>query len=141
MRKSDIFKKFTVCLIEKNDEDKQEIVNVLRHMGFKKHIHYPTFKAALKNYANFYSVRPPDFIVCEWFDEFDDPKTMESINNSRLKNVPIIILTNNNEPTTPEQAEKIEVSSFLNKPLKYGLLKEAAIEALGTKFNARDFIY
>lgn len=140
MRKTDLFKKFYACVIMRDRNDTDAIRVLLRKMGIRIYSSYRDFKDVLFQFDKFYSAKFPDFVLCEWDDDaFNNIDIMEIYQRSDFSQVPLLILTNDNQSELEVKAKelKLVVSSFIAKPIYLKPLQTAAIKALSGKFQVR----
>lgn len=94
MRRSDIFKKLTACIIMSDQKERGIIVDSLRSIGIKHFIYYPSFTDACAAFTKFYSTADPDFILTDSTLDTDCP----------LSNLPVLV------STTPISADKLKLA-------------------------------
>ena len=99
MRRSDIFKKLTACIIMSDQKERGIIVDSLRSIGIKHFIYYPSFTDACAAFTKFYSTADPDFILTD--------STLTVNTDCPLSNLPILVLT---EIITPISADKLKLA-------------------------------
>lgn len=95
MRRSDIFKKLTACIIMSDQKERGVIVDSLRSIGIKHFIYYPSFVDACAAFTKFYSTAHPDFILMD--------STLTVNTDCPLSNLPILV------STTPISADKLKL--------------------------------
>jgi DNA-binding response OmpR family regulator len=109
-------------------------------MGIRVYSNYRDFKDALFEFDKFYSVKLPDFVLCEWYDDaFNNIDIMGIYKKSDFSKVPLLILRNDNQSELEAKAKalKLIVSGFITKPIYFKPLQTAVIKALSGKFQVR----
>lgn len=117
MRRSDIFKKLTACIITSDQKERGVIIDSLRSIGIKDFIYYPSFKEAYADFTKFYRTADPDFILT------DDTSGI----NYPLNNLPLLVLT--------KGGENLEGIHSLAKPISGDKLKLAIMNMFKRKFR------
>lgn len=82
MRRSDIFKTLTACIITSDKKERATIIDSLRNLGIKNFVYYPSSKEACAAFTKFYSTAAPDFILTDDVTDIGEP----------LSNLPILVL-------------------------------------------------
>jgi len=90
MRRTDIFKTLTVCVIIIDQAKRNAIIEKLKIIGIKQFMRYPSFNAASNDLTKFYSVAAPDLVVAD--SMLDSPPE-----NSPLNNLPLLVLAEGKE--------------------------------------------
>ncbi len=68
MRRSDIFKTLTACIIMNDQQERSAVIARLKTIGIKHFVCYPSFEAASADFKKFYSIAEPDFIITNCSD-------------------------------------------------------------------------
>ncbi|PSL33278.1 hypothetical protein [Chitinophaga ginsengisoli] len=85
MRRSDIFKTLTACVIIKDETERRAIIEKLKTTGIKEFLCYSSFKEAAANFAKYYSAACPDFIVANCTPESD------TFSGNPLADLPLLV--------------------------------------------------
>lgn len=135
MRKTDMFKHLSVCIIDDIPIDAKIIIETLKIMGIREYVYYSNIREAIKELGKFYSIRLPDLILSEWYDDFIDTTFIELYKSSCIKNIPIVILTYDNQPSNHYEARKAFLADFIPKPIMYENLLSVFMKKFKRKFK------
>jgi len=86
MRRSDIFKTLTACVIIDDETARRVIIEKLKTTGIREFACYSSFKEAAANFTKYYSVACPDFIVANSTPESD------TFSGNPLADLPLLVL-------------------------------------------------
>jgi DNA-binding NtrC family response regulator len=135
MRKTTLLKNVFACIIQKKPADAKIVIDLLHSMGIKNYNYYIDFKDALFDFDKFYSTRYPDFILSDWYNnDFNNIGIVEIYNRSKLKKVPLFILTDKHKIEEHKDNSRMDISIFISKPISFKTLQTQIIKSLAGKF-------
>ncbi|SDE93604.1 hypothetical protein [Chitinophaga filiformis] len=109
MRRSDIFKTLTACIIMSNEKQRSVIIRKLRDVGIKQFLRYSSFKEAAADFTKYYSVACPDFIVANSTPESD------AFSGNPLADLPLLVLA---KGVNEESELKLTIMNMFKRKFK-----------------------
>jgi PAS domain S-box-containing protein len=128
----DVLKHLRVMVVDDNASSRQILEQYLKSFNFRT-TSLDSGQAALEELNTSYQDRPYDLVIIDWMmPEMDGIATLrKKREDSRLANIPVILMTAFGREEVMKQAESAGVNAFLIKPIKQSVLLDTIMDVFG----------
>lgn len=129
MKPTDVFKRLELWVIDPNEDDSKLTIEALNQLGIKTCQNFPDFRSAVRETSGFHSLKLPDLIISEWYEEdFTSMSFLQMLKDNQLPSVPLVILTRNDRKAI--RVKNIRIRGFLKKPVTPSQLEQAILDII-----------
>lgn len=136
MKPTDVFKRLDIWVIDPNEDDSKLTIEALNQLGIKTCQNFPDFRSAVRETSGFHSLKLPDLIISEWYEEdFTSMSFLQMLKDNQLPSVPLVILTRNDRKAI--RVKNIRIRGFLKKPVNHSQLEQAILDIFKNNMEVR----